>query len=77
MSHNEMQVIKRNGDREDVSFDKVMNRLKKLSMDCKFEHKLKVNVSMVAQKVCSRIYNGVTTSELDELAAQICASLIT
>ena len=77
MSHNEMQVIKRNGDREDVSFDKVMNRLKKLSIDSKFEHKLKVNVSMVAQKVCSRIYNGVTTSELDELAAQICASLIT
>ena len=77
MNHNEMQVIKRNGDKEDVSFDKVMNRLKTLAIDSKFECQLKVNASMVAQKVCSRIYNGVSTSELDELAAQICASLIT
>lgn len=77
MNHNEMHVIKRNGDKEEVSFDKVMNRLKKMAFDSKFHPKLKVNVSMVAQKVCSRIYNGVSTSELDELAAQICASLIT
>ena len=77
MIHTEMQVIKRNGSKEDVSFDKVMNRLKKLAIDSKFSQKLKVNVSMIAQKVCSRIYNGVSTSELDELAAQICASLIT
>ena len=70
MNHTEMQVIKRNGSKEEVSFDKVMNRLKKLSIDNKFDYKLKVNVSMVAQKVCSRIYNGVSTSELDELAAR-------
>ena len=68
---------KRNGDYEDVSFDKVSNRLKILSNSSVFNKKLKINCTIIAQKVCSRIYDGVTTSELDELAAQICASLIT
>lgn len=64
-----MRVIKRNGDYEDVSFDKVLNRLKKLSSD------LKIDVTEIAQKVCSRIYDGVKTTELDELAAYLCSSL--
>ncbi len=65
-----MRVVKRNGNLEDVSFDKVLNRIKVLSQD------LNVNVVEIAQKVCSRIYDGVKTSELDELAAQMCGSLI-
>ena len=65
-----MRVIKRNGDIEDVSFDKVLNRIKHLSSD------LRVNVVEIAQQVCSRIYDGVKTSELDELAAQMCSSMI-
>jgi len=64
-----MKVIKRNGEYEDVSFDKVLMRLKNLSND------LKINVSELAQKVCSRIYDGVKTSELDELAAYLCTSM--
>ena len=54
---------------EDVSFDKVLMRLKNLSND------LNINVSELAQKVCSRIYDGVKTSELDELAAYLCSSM--
>ena len=65
-----MRVIKRNSEYEDVSFDKVLTRLKTLSSD------LEVNVYELAQKVCSRIYDGVHTSELDELAAQMCSSLV-
>lgn len=65
-----MRVVKRCGNLEDVSFDKVLNRIKVLSQD------LNVNVVEIAQKVCSRIYDGVKTSELDELAAQMCGSLI-
>ena len=65
-----MRVIKRNGGIEDVSFDKVLNRIKNLSGD------LRVNVVEIAQQVCSRIYDGVKTSELDELAAQMCSSMI-
>lgn len=66
-----MKVIKRNGETEEVSFDKVLNRIKKISDN------LSVNVFDIAQKVCSRIYDNVRTSELDELAAHICSSMIT
>jgi len=64
-----MKVIKRNGEYEDVSFDKVLMRLKNLSND------LNINVSELAQKVCSRIYDGVKTCELDEMAAYLCSSM--
>jgi ribonucleoside-diphosphate reductase alpha chain len=65
-----MFVVKRNGEREEVSFDKVLKRIKVLS------NELHVNVFEVAQKMCSRIFDGVRTSELDELAAQMCSSMI-
>jgi ribonucleoside-diphosphate reductase alpha chain len=66
-----MRVVKRNGGQEDVSFDKVLNRLKLLSKD-----DIEVNVFEIAQKVCGRIYNGVKTTELDELAAHLCSSMV-
>lgn len=65
-----MRVLKRSGEHEDVSFDKVLNRIRLLSKE------LNVDIYDVGQKVCSRIYDGVKTSELDELAAHICSSLI-
>lgn len=65
-----MRVLKRSGDFEPVSFDKVLRRISALSDG------LEVDVWDVAQKVCGRIYDGVKTSELDELAAQMCSSLI-
>ena len=64
-----MRVIKRNGEMEDVSFEKVLNRLKNLSSG------LTIDVTEIAQKVCSRIYDGVKTYELDELAAYLCSSM--
>jgi ribonucleotide reductase alpha subunit len=64
-----MKVIKRNEEFEDVSFDKVLMRLKNLSND------LTINVSELAQKVCARIYDGVKTCELDEMAAYLCSSM--
>ena len=65
-----MHIIKRNGEKQKVSFDKVLWRLENLSSD------INVDYTTVAQKVISRIYDGVNTSELDELAAQVCISLI-
>ena len=65
-----MWVSKRDGSKEKVSFDKVLRRVDKLSQD------LSINGTEVAQKVCSLIYDGVTTSELDDLTAQLCSSLI-
>ena len=64
-----MHVIKRNTQCEDVSFDKVLNRLKNLSSD------LNINVHELAQKVCTRIYDGVNTYELDELSAYLSSSM--
>lgn len=71
MSTISMQVIKRNGKHEDVSFDKVLNRI------CIAADGLDVNSTLIAQRTLLRIYNGVKTSELDELAAQLSISLIT
>jgi ribonucleoside-diphosphate reductase alpha subunit len=66
-----MYVIKRDGTREEVSFDKVLNRIKKLSGDLEY-----VNPAVVAQKVCSQIRDGIRTSELDEFAAETCAMMV-
>ena len=71
MSMISMQVIKRNGSKEDVSFDKVLNRIR-IAAD-----KLEVNPTLIAQRTLLRIYDGVKTSELDELAAQLSISLMT
>ena len=66
-----MQVLKRNGSRESVSFDKVLQRVRKAARG------LSVNSDALAQQVLSQIYDGVKTSELDELTAQLAAGLST
>jgi ribonucleoside-diphosphate reductase alpha subunit len=73
MSQNSFYVIKRNGEKEEVSFDKVTRRIKKLCIGLSPD----INPVMIAQKVCGQIYNNVSTIELDELAAQICISMET
>ncbi len=70
-----MNVIKRNGKKQEVSFDKITKRLKQL---CNMEPKLEqIDPICVTQKVCASIYDGVSTSELDELTAQICMPMMT
>ena len=71
MSMISMQVVKRDGSKEDVSFDKVLNRIRKSAEG------LEVNSTLIAQRTLLRIYDGVKTSELDELAAQLSISLMT
>ena len=66
-----MQVKKRDGSLETVSFDKVRDRIRKASKG------LAVNPDALSQQVLARIINGIKTSELDELAAQSAASLCT
>lgn len=70
-----MRVEKRSGTYEDVSLDKVLNRMKSLSFGDEFEHKLTIDPTTIAQKVCSEIYDGVKTRELDTLASEIAISL--
>ena len=65
-----LRVKKRNGELEQVSFDKVTNRLKLLTeMEPPLTH---VNYFEIAQKVVTRIYDMVATHELDDLAAEQC-----
>jgi hypothetical protein len=58
-----MYVVKRDGRQEAVRFDKITARLKKLSYGLHAEH---CDPVLVSQKVCSAVYKGVTTSQLDE-----------
>jgi ribonucleoside-diphosphate reductase alpha chain len=69
-----MYVIKRDGKQETVKFDKITARVQKLCYGLSPEH---VQPILVAQKVIEGIYDGVTTTELDNLAAEIAASLTT
>eukprot|EP00249_Psilotum_nudum_P010872 c22819_g1_i2 orf=352-2784(-) len=67
-----MYVVKRDGRQEYVHFDKITARLKKLSYGLNAEH---CDPVLVAQKVCAGVYKGVTTSQLDELAAETAAAM--
>lgn len=66
-----MQVIKRDGRKEEVSFDKVLERVRRSSEG------LSVNPTAITQKILSQIYDGVRTTELDDLTSQLAASLCT
>lgn len=67
-----MFVLKRDGTRESVKFDKITARIQKLSYGLEPSH---VDPILVAKKVIDGVYDGVTTSELDNLAAETAAGL--
>jgi len=69
----EMRVTKRNGEQEDVSFDKILRRIKTLGN----EAGIQINVSSLAMKVIDQLYDKIETKKIDELAAEQCASLST
>ena len=68
-----MFVVKRDGRKEPVMFDKITARVKKL---CYGLDGL-VDPVKVAMRVIEGLYDGVTTSELDNLAAEIAATMTT
>ena len=65
-------VVKRDGRQETVSFDKILTRCKNLS-----NNELNINLTSLVQKIIDGLYNGISTTEIDELLAQQCASLST
>ena len=69
-----MLVLKRDGHRESVKFDKITARIEKLCYG--LDPKL-VNPVEVAMKVINGLYDGVSTHELDSLAAEIAATMTT
>ena len=69
----EMQVIKRSGETEAVSFDKILNRVKKIGN----EFNLKINFTGLVIKVIDQLHDNISTSKIDELTAEQAASLST
>jgi ribonucleotide reductase alpha subunit len=67
-------VIKRNGNKEPVSFDKILKRIKTIGQE---KSKLHVNYTSLCQKIIDQLYDDITTQEIDELTAQQCASMAT
>lgn len=70
-----MTVIKRNGEKQDISFDKIVARIHVQSV--KYPTCLLVDNTFVAKMVIDKLYDGVKTTELDKLTANICISLST
>ncbi len=69
-----MFVIKRDGRRESVKFDKITARIDKLCYGLNMQY---IETIDIAKKVIDGIYDGVTTQELDNLAAETAASMTT
>jgi ribonucleoside-diphosphate reductase alpha subunit len=67
-----MQVIKRSGKKEDVSFDKITARVKKLCYGLNQQY---VDPIEISRMVIQGLYDGVTTTELDNLAAETAATM--
>jgi ribonucleoside-diphosphate reductase alpha subunit len=72
-NNNEMRVQKRNGSLQEISFDKILNRIKKLG----HEANIHINYSSLVMKVIDQLYDGIHTTKIDELTAEQCASLST
>jgi ribonucleoside-diphosphate reductase alpha subunit len=71
-----MKVIKRSGDNVEMLFDKVTQRISKLNKAPEFEP-LNVQPDKVAQKVFTSMYDGISTSEIDNLSAEVAIGMIT
>ena len=71
--NNDMRVTKRDGKLEEMSFDKILNRIKKLGQ----EVGIQINYSSLAMKVIDQLFDKIETTKIDELAAEQCASIST
>jgi ribonucleoside-diphosphate reductase alpha chain len=73
MDTNDMYVTKRDGSLEPISFDKILNRIRKLGT----EVGIQINYTELAMKVIDQIYNKIETTKIDELAGEQCTSMST
>jgi ribonucleotide reductase alpha subunit len=73
MDTNNMRVTKRNGELEEISFDKILTRIKKLGE----EASIHINYQQLVMKVIEQLYDTISTTKIDELTAEQCSSLST
>jgi ribonucleoside-diphosphate reductase alpha chain len=76
MANNDMNVIKRNGTKEEVFFDKILQRVKMIGLKMS-PPLLGINYSQLVMKVIDQLYDNIPTKVIDELTAEQCASLCT
>ena len=69
----DMRVIKRSGEKEDVAFDKILQRVKKLGL----EANLHLNYTTLVIKIIDQLHDDIPTTKIDELTAEQCASMST
>jgi ribonucleotide reductase alpha subunit len=70
-SDDEMQVTKRNGSTEVVSFNKILTRIKKIGN----EVNIKLNYTNLTMKVIDQLFDNITTTQIDNLTCEQCASM--
>jgi ribonucleoside-diphosphate reductase alpha chain len=68
-----MKVVKRDGSQESVKFDKISSRVRKLTYGLNNQY---IDEIEIAKKVISGLYDGITTKQVDDLAAETAASFI-
>ena len=69
----EMHVVKRDGNKEQISFDKILHRIKRVGQ----EVNIKINYSALVMKIIDQLYDNIETTKIDELMAEQCASQTT
>lgn len=67
----DMYVSKRTGKKEIMSFDKIMKRIKKAGT----EVGIKINYTSISIKIIEQLFDGISTTKIDELTAEQCASM--
>lgn len=68
-----MKVTKRTGDVEDINFNKIATRIKRLTNGLSSD----VSPDLIAQKVMSYLYDGITTEQIDTLSAETAIGMLT
>jgi hypothetical protein len=68
-----MMVTKRNGNLENISFDKILNRIKKIGK----EVNININYSSLSMKVIDQLYDNIPTTKIDDLTCEQCAAMST
>lgn len=68
-----MKVLKRNGKYEDIHYDKITARLVKLTYGLNTTY---IDVSKITQKIIVNLYDGVKTTEIDDMCSEYCASCV-
>tara|TARA_B100001093_G_C26834513_1_gene1017711 strand:+ start:302 stop:2854 length:2553 start_codon:yes stop_codon:yes gene_type:complete len=68
----DMQVIKRSGKKEIISFDKILKRIKSIGKDLSLQN---IKYAELTMKIIDQLYDNIKTSLIDELTAEQCASM--